>query len=67
MISHSGKRPSVSGYFIGQKFERDKTVQPGVLGLVNHTHPAAAQLLNDAVVRDGLADELGRRAHWQEC
>jgi hypothetical protein len=27
-----------------------------VLGLVNHTHPAATQLLQDAVVRDGLAN-----------
>ena len=31
-----------------------------VLSLVDDTHPAAAQLLNDAVVRDGLAD------HWRE-
>ena len=27
-----------------------------VLGLVHNTHPAAAELLDDAVVRDGLAD-----------
>ena len=27
-----------------------------VLGLVNHTHPAAAELLDDAVMRDGLTD-----------
>ena len=32
--------------------------QPGVLGLVHHTHPAAPELLDDAVVRDGLADHL---------
>ena len=36
-------------------------MQPRVLGLVDHTHPAAAELLNDAVVRDGLAD------HAQAC
>ena len=30
-------------------------MQRSVLGLVNDTHPAAAQLLDDAVVRDGLA------------
>src|SRR5438445_13771708 len=31
-------------------------MQPGVLGFVNHAHPPAAELFNDAVVRDGLAD-----------
>jgi hypothetical protein len=40
-----------------QEFEGDAAVQPGVLGLVDHTHPAAAQLLDDAVMRDGLADD----------
>ena len=29
-----------------------------VLSLVDDTHPAAAQLLDDAVVRDGLADHM---------
>jgi hypothetical protein len=27
------------------------------LGLVNHTHPTAAKLFQDTVVRDGLADQ----------
>jgi len=31
-------------------------VQGYVLGLVDHTHPAAAELLDDPVVRNGLAD-----------
>ena len=35
-------------------------MKSGVFGLVNNTHPAAAQLLNDAVVRDGLADQMKR-------
>ncbi len=35
-------------------------MQPRVLGLVDDAHAAAAQLLDDAVVRDGLAD------HWRE-
>ncbi|MGA9543295.1 MAG: hypothetical protein WBQ85_06990, partial [Candidatus Sulfotelmatobacter sp.] len=30
------------------------------LGFVDHTHPAAAQLLDDVVMRDGLAK------HWGE-
>ena len=29
----------------------------GVFGLVHHAHPAPAQLLDDAVVRDRLPDE----------
>ena len=36
-------------YIIRQELERHEAVQAGVLGLVNHTHSAAAQLLDDAV------------------
>ena len=36
-------------------------MQPHVLGFVDHTHPAAAQLLDDAVVRDGLTDHGAQR------
>ena len=36
-------------------------MQSYVLGLIDHTHAAAAELLDDAVVRDNLAD------HAQEC
>src|SRR6266571_3612585 len=42
-----------------EKPQSHKTVEPSVLGLVDHTHPAVPELLDDAVVRDGLADELG--------
>jgi hypothetical protein len=31
-------------------------MQTRVFSLVDHTHPATTELLNDAVVRDGLAD-----------
>jgi MFS family permease len=33
---------------------------------VDDTHPPAAELLDDAVVRDGLANQLGGCAHLQE-
>jgi hypothetical protein len=33
-------------------------MQPAVLGLINNTHAAPAELLDDAVVRDGLIN------HW---
>ena len=41
---------------IGQKLQGDKSVQGYVLGLVNNPHTAAAELLDDAVVRDGFSD-----------
>ena len=47
---------AVLGHVFGQELESHKAMQPGVLGLVDDTHPAAAQLLDDAIVRDGLAD-----------
>ena len=46
---------------IGQKFQGDKAAKLYVLRLVDHAHPAAAQFLDDAVVRNGLAD------HAQGC
>ena len=48
----------VFGYVVGQELESDKATEFDVLSLVDHTHAAAAELLDDAVVRDGLAD------HW---
>ncbi len=38
--------------FVRQEFERDEASKVGVLGLVHHTHSTAAQLADDAVVRD---------------
>jgi hypothetical protein len=50
------ERLGVLGQFFREEFESDKTVEPGVFSLVDHTHPPAAQLLDDAIVRNGLAD-----------
>src|SRR5438445_10727103 len=49
----------VSGDFFGQKLESNEAMQPRVLGFIHHTHTAAPELLDDAVVRDGLANNLG--------
>ena len=46
----TGQGLSVFGYIIAQKLERDKAMQGDVFGLVDHAHPAASQLLDDAVV-----------------
>src|ERR1700685_4073890 len=42
--------------FIGQKIQGDKSVEGYVLGLIDDTHAATTKLLEDPVVRDGLAD-----------
>ena len=39
-----------------QELQDHIATQAGVLGLINHTHPTAAQFLCDFVVGDGLAD-----------
>jgi len=49
----------VASNVIGQELEGDEPAQASILGLVHHTHSAAAQLLNDAVMRDGLANVGG--------
>jgi len=41
-----------------QELQGHEAPKSGVLGLVNDTHPTTAQLLDDAVVRDGLADQF---------
>ncbi len=56
----AGERLWVSGNIIGKELESDEAMQSRVLSLVDHTHPAATELLYDAVVRDGLAN------HWRE-
>ena len=49
----------VFGYVVGQELKGDEATEFYVLSFVDHTHPPAAQLLDDAVVRDGLADHWG--------
>src|ERR1035437_7767042 len=56
----SGKYLRVASNILRQELEGDEAMQPSVLSLVHHTHPAAAQLLDDAVVRDGLAEHQGQ-------
>src|SRR5882762_4463399 len=45
---------------IGEKFQGDKSAQSYILGPIDDTHSPSAKLLNDAVMRNGLAD------HWRE-
>src|SRR5215469_174430 len=50
----------IASNIVRQEFESDETMQARVLGLINHSHSATTQLLDDPVVRDGLID------HWAE-
>src|SRR5260370_6414973 len=59
----ASQRLGVFGYFLGQELQRDKSVEGYVFRLVDDTHTAATEFLDDAVVRDGLADELGWSDH----
>src|SRR4029077_5129826 len=40
-----------------QELQRDEAAKPGVFGLVDHAHSTAAELFDDAVVRNRGADE----------
>ncbi len=48
----------VFGYIVRQELQRRKAAEFHILGLINHTHSAPAEFLDDAVVRDGLADQV---------
>jgi hypothetical protein len=41
-----------------QEFQSDKTTEFGVLSFIDHTHATTTELLDDAVMRYGLADKL---------
>ena len=54
--AEAGQCLRVLGYFIWQELKGNKASESGVLGLIDHAHTTAAQLVDDAEVRDGLAD-----------
>jgi hypothetical protein len=56
----TGQRLRVFGNFVGQKLQGDEAMQAEVLGLVNNAHPATTEFVDNAVVRDRLAD------HWRK-
>src|SRR5580700_2239508 len=47
----------VFSYILREELQSDKATKFGVFGLVYDTHAAATKFLDDAVVRDGLADQ----------
>ena len=49
-----------------QHLDGDEAVQVRVAGLVDHTHPALAELLEDLVVRDGASDHAALQFQIKE-
>src|SRR5580693_7266454 len=50
------ERLRIARHFVGKEFEGDEAAEVGVFRLVDYSHAAAAEFVDDAVVRDGLAD-----------
>ena len=50
----------IVGNMVGEEFEGYEATKIDILGLVDDSHPATAEFLDDAVMRDRLAD------HWCE-
>lgn len=48
-----------------KKLQRDKAVQPCVFCFVNHTHSTATELLDNLIMRDGLADHGVNKKFWR--
>ena len=57
LAAESGQRLGIVGEVGRQELQRDEALQPRVLGFVHDAHAAAAQLLDDAVVRERLTDQ----------
>jgi hypothetical protein len=53
----TNERLAILGDLVREKFEGHEAVQTGILGLVNDTHTAPAELFKNAVMGDGLADQ----------
>src|ERR1700722_8403061 len=56
--SKAGERLRVHFHLFGQELEGDKTMQARVFGFVDDAHSAAAQFLDDVVVRDDTPDHV---------
>jgi hypothetical protein len=57
LAAESGEGFGIGGEVWRQELQGDGALQPGILGFVDDAHPAAAELLDDAVMRDRLTDQ----------
>jgi hypothetical protein len=60
--AESFERLRISGDVVRKEFQRHKTAERSVLSLVNNAHPAA-EFLDNAVMRDDLANKRIRAGH----
>ena len=60
------ERLAVASKIVRQEFQRCLAAQAEVFGLINDTHPAAAEFFQNAIVRDGLANHYfrNRSSRW---
>src|ERR1035437_3685701 len=54
----------VAGEFVGKELQGDVATELEVFRLIHDTHTAAADLADDAVMRNRLPHGLGGRGHW---
>ena len=57
----------IVGEFVGKELQGDVTSKFQVFRLIHHTHSAAADSAEDAVMGNRLPHGLGGRGHWREC
>ncbi len=50
---------------LGQELQGDQAAQLGVLGFIHHAHAAAAELLQNPVMRDGGANHRLETGNWK--
>jgi len=56
----ASERLRISRHILGKELEGDKAAKFQILGLVHNPHASATQLLEDAVMRDGLSDHCAQ-------
>jgi len=57
---------AVLGYVFWKELESNKPVEARVLCFVHHVHTAATEPLDDAIVRDGLVNQVWEFRHCAE-
>src|SRR5437870_11367639 len=66
LAAEAAEQMLIGGDVIGKKFESNETAETGVLGLINHSHSAAAELFDHLVMRDGLANHARVGNPWRQ-
>ena len=56
---------AVLSKMFGEELQGDEPAELGVLGLIHHSHAAATQLLEDAVMRNGSACHHFETRNWK--